>query len=177
MLEAFEAGAWLLWITSENELVVAERPAAVRVDERRRLHCADAPAFVWLDTIRDAYWHGVSVPEYVVCRPHEITAAGIDAEKNAEVRRVMIERYGQARYLVDSGAQKIHDDDFGVLYRKELPGDEPIVMVKVVNSTAEPDGTFKDYFLRVPPDITTARAAVAWTFGKTEADYAPAIET
>ena len=46
-------------------------------------------------------------------------------------------------------------------------------MVEVRNSTPEPDGAFKTYFLRVPPDIQTARAAVAWTFSKDEADYEP----
>ena len=38
-------------------------------------------------------------------------------------------------------------------------------MVEVVNSTPEPDGSRKTYFLRVPPTIGTAREAVAWTFG------------
>jgi hypothetical protein len=121
--------------------------------------------------------HGVRVSQQVVEQPSTITVAQIEAEKNAEVKRVMVDRYGQARYLVDSGAQQIHADDYGVLYRKEIPGDEPLVMVKVVNSTAEPDGTYKDYFLRVPPTIMTARAAVAWTFEKEEADYEPAIQT
>jgi len=50
-------------------------------------------------------------------------------------------------------------------------------MVRVVNATAEPDGSFKDYFIRVPPSMQTVREAVAWTFGKTAADYAPATET
>lgn len=50
-------------------------------------------------------------------------------------------------------------------------------MVKVVNSTPEPDGSMKDYFLRVPPTVKTAREACAWTFGKSENDYAPMIET
>ncbi len=50
-------------------------------------------------------------------------------------------------------------------------------MVKVVNSAPEPDGTFKDYFLRVPPTMQTARQAVAWTFGKESHEYAPVLET
>ena len=95
----------------------------------------------------------------------------------------MIERYGQSRYLLDSGAAMIHQDEFGTLYKKEIPGDEPIVMVKVVNSTPEPErgpngeAVFKDYFLRVPPTMTKARQAVAWTFDITPRRYAPAIET
>jgi hypothetical protein len=83
----------------------------------------------------------------------------------------MIERYGQARYLLDSGATEIHRDDFGTLYRKTIPGDESLMMVKVVNSTPEPDGSFKDYFLRVPPTMARAREAVAWTFAMPEAEY------
>ena len=56
------------------------------------------------------------------------------------------------------------------------------LMVKVVNSTPEPDGSFKDYFIRVPPAFGdgqhTARSAVAWTFEESdEADYAPLVET
>jgi hypothetical protein len=50
-------------------------------------------------------------------------------------------------------------------------------MVKVINSTPEPDGRFKDYFLRVPPMMVRARQAVAWTFDKVEHNYAPALET
>ena len=50
-------------------------------------------------------------------------------------------------------------------------------MVKVVNSTPEPDGSFKDYFLRVPPDMQTAHQAVAWTFDKTVATYQPVLQT
>ena len=33
-----------------------------------------------------------------------------------------------------------------------------------MNSTPEPDGTRRTYFLRVPPQMRTAREAVAWTF-------------
>ena len=42
---------------------------------------------------------------------------------------------------------------------------EPLTVVEVVNSTPEPDGSHRRYFLRVPPDTRTAREAVAWTFG------------
>ena len=98
-------------------------------------------------------------------------------ERNIEVRRVMMERYGQSRFIIDSGAVKVDSDDYGVLYRKDIPDDEPLVMVKVVNSTPELDGSFKDYFLRVPPTILTPREAVAWTFGKNANEYQPRFQT
>ena len=55
--------------------------------------------------------------------------------------------------------------------------DDPYTVVRVVNSTAEPDGTFKIYYLTVPPDMKTAKQAVAWTFRMNEKDYAPSQET
>jgi hypothetical protein len=121
--------------------------------------------------------HGVKVDAYIVEHPEKITVKLIESENNAEVRRVMIERYGQARYLIDSGTKEIHCDDFGTLYRKEIPNDEPLAMVKVVNSTPEADGKFKDYFIRVNPKCKTAHEAVAWTFNKTIENYDPAIQS
>jgi hypothetical protein len=47
-------------------------------------------------------------------------------------------------------------------------------MVQVTNVTPEPDGTRRTYWLRVPPDVRTARQAVAWTFDLDEGDYHPA---
>jgi hypothetical protein len=55
--------------------------------------------------------------------------------------------------------------------------DEPIVIVKVLNSTPEADGSTKNYFLRVPPEIRTAKEAVAWTFGMSGEEYSPLRET
>ena len=50
-------------------------------------------------------------------------------------------------------------------------------MVEVVNSTPEPDGTSRTYWLRVPPATRTAREGIAWTFGLTEAEYHPEKQT
>lgn len=51
------------------------------------------------------------------------------------------------------------------------------MMVEVVNATPEPSGECKDYWLRVPPGMRTAHEAVAWTWGKTEAEYNPVVQT
>lgn len=111
---------------------------------------------------------GVVVDPYVVENPEKITVGDIEAEENAEIRRVKIDQYGQSRYLKDARAEVVSEDDFGTLYIKNLGDDEPLMMVKVINSTAEPDGTFKDYFIRVDPNayggIKTARAAIASTW-------------
>lgn len=54
---------------------------------------------------------------------------------------------------------------------------DPVCVLKVINSTAEADGTFKEYFLTVPPTMKTAKEAVAWTFRMTPSEYAPSQET
>lgn len=45
-----------------------------------------------------------------------------------------------------------------------LGDDEPIATVHVTNNTPEPDGTYKKYWIRVPPGTKTAKEAVAWTW-------------
>lgn len=63
LLEAFEAGAFCLWIGAET-IYVAIIPFVIAVDHGGRLHCADGPAFAWLDDIREFYWHGVNLPDF-----------------------------------------------------------------------------------------------------------------
>jgi hypothetical protein len=50
-------------------------------------------------------------------------------------------------------------------------------MLSMLNSTPEPDGTIKRYTLRVPPDMTKALDAMAWTWGLKPEEYRPLVET
>lgn len=111
--------------------------------------------------------------------PQVLTVDEIDNELNIEVRRVLIERFGEESYFLAGNLQLVDDDpDFGVLlFRPGPEDDELFLMVKVTNSTPEPDGTRKIYYLRVPPDTQTAQEAVAWTFSIQIREYRPDIET
>jgi hypothetical protein len=182
LFEAFAAGCWLIYWT-EDTLYWCAKPVVHR-DRAGWLH-DDRHAAVESDIQGLYFWHGVRVPAFVVLRPDRITVAHIDREANAEVRRVMVERYrhgeevhGAAAFIRDAGAVRLdHDERYGTLWRRNVPGDEPIVAVEVVNSTRAPDGSFKRYWLRVPPEMSTAREAVAWTFGLRATQYAPVKET
>lgn len=161
--------------------VEAERVMA-QLDTRGRLHSFnDTPAIVFPDGTAKFYWHGVHVPEFVVKEPRLITPQGIDEEPNQEIRRVMVERFGGVqKYIEQCGAKLIKRDDYGELYEKEKAPDvtwEKLRFVKVRNSTAEPDGTFKDYFIRVPPATKTPQEGIAWTFRLDKDSYVPALET
>lgn len=66
------------------------------------------------------------------------------------------------------------------LWRLELREDEPVVMCKVLNSSPEPDGHFKTYVLRVPPQTQTVQQGIAWSFGyegNQRDAYVPVVET
>ena len=144
--------------------------------ERPRLHGLDGPAVRFRDGWSVYAVRGVRVPEKIVEHPELVTVADIDGERNAEVRRVMLERFGVERYVTGNLAP-IHEDECGRLYRRELDGDEPLCVVRVVNSMPEPDGTNRIYFLRVPPTVQTAREAVAWTFDVPAESYRPEAQT
>ena len=157
--------------------VLCDNPIELHRDERARLHNVSGAAVLYADGWGVYSVHGVCVPSWIIEHKEQISVRHIADERNAEVRRVMLDMFGAERYLTESGAKEIGCDERGVLYRTDLPDDEPLVMVKVRNSTAEPDGTFKDYFLRVPPTMQTASQAVAWTFGMESQDYRPIAES
>jgi hypothetical protein len=156
---------------------ITERPSTLRRDDRNRLHSADGMAIQYTDGWGFWCWHGVRVPQHVIEAPETITVDQIKAERNAEIRRVMVTRYGQDRYIRDAGASVIAMDEVGILYGLPQEDDEEIRMVRVLNSTLEPDGSQKEYMLRVPPTIETPKEAVAWTFGVDAKDYAPVAQT
>jgi len=166
---------WVWW--HEDVCVISDRPAYIGRDSQGRLHGDNRKAIEYPDGWGFYSVHGVVVDEYVVMTPEKITVDDIEKESNAEVRRVKIDKYGQDRFLKDSNATMIHKDEFGKLWRKEVPNDENIVMVEVLNSTPEPDGEFKTYFIRVDPNITTAHQAVSWTFGKEPKQYSPQLQS
>ncbi|MER7708448.1 DUF6745 domain-containing protein [Kitasatospora sp. NPDC097605] len=175
LAEVARGAGW--WWPYADVVLVSERPVALHRDEAGRLDRADGPALAYSDGFALHAWRGMPVPADFLAGLGTVTVERIRTEENAELRRVLLEHYGYERYLDDSGAVPVHKDETGVLWRIELPDDEPVVMVEVVNSTAEPDGTFRTYWLRVPPTTLTARAGVAWTFGITEAEYHPQRET
>jgi hypothetical protein len=176
-----QSAGW--WIARRGVALITERPTRIGRDEQGRLHAEDGTAVLYPDGWGLWAWHGVRVPEQVITAPETLTVAEINALPNAEVRRVAIQRYGQVRYLQDSGATEIGRDDWGVLYRVARPGDRPMVFVKVTNHTPEPERdaagelVYRDYFLRVPPTIRTPQEAVAWSFSKRTATYQPQVQT
>jgi hypothetical protein len=107
--------------------------------------------------------------------PREILAL-----PNALIRREGMERYGLDRMAREGHGEKIATDETGALWK--FPGEsknQPMMILEVVNSSPEPDGTFAHYFLRVPPTMTVPKQAVAWTFDVTDGweEFKMAVQT
>lgn len=173
MRETVRECGW--WRPATRVCFMVDRPTTLELDTNLELHHFDGKAVEYSDGFGLYAVHGIVVTEDIAFG--RFTCDDIEDAKNSEIRRVMIDRFGAENYLQATGAAELHRDQCGVLYIKDVPRDEPIVMVKVINSTAEPDGSFKEYFLRVPPNTRTAREGIAWTFGMSEYEYKPGVET
>ncbi len=170
-VDAFEAGLWLYWVRP-SEVVAVPRPALHVM--QNRLHRVDGPAVWWPDGPQYFFWRGVRVTERIIMQCDRLTGQEIMKERNAEVRRAMIEKIGTTRFFDLVGNPKpIHTDDTGELYRIALKDDpEPLVAVRVKDPS-----TGRVYLLRVPPTITRAREGVAWSFAMNEETWIPTVET
>ncbi|WP_236028728.1 DUF6745 domain-containing protein [Paractinoplanes lichenicola] len=165
------------WWAGARFAILTERPSLLARDNVGRLHRGEGPAIEYPDGYALWAWRGMPIPTDLAAELPHLTADRIGAESNAELRRVMLEHFGYERYLQEAGARSLHQDDTGTLWFLPLTGDEPLVMVEVVNATPEPDGTSRVYWLRVPPSTRTAREGVAWTFGLTPEEYRPQVQT
>jgi hypothetical protein len=185
-LEKLTRGLEALWTlsTSAGWIVPHERtcwlsdlPAFLSTDASGRLHCGTEAALRYADGFRIFAWKGIVIPEWVVSKPELVTVRSIDRQPNPWVRRCMIELITPEKYIAMGGATCVSRDSTGKLWRRQWwgPGDDAWAAVEVINGTAEPDGTFKRYFLQVPANVRTAREAVAWTYGLTESLYADLV--
>src|SRR5215813_3251169 len=122
-------------------------------------------------------WRGVSIDERIAFRPETITATEILAEKNAELRRVLLERMCYDAFPNEAEAETLvrHRDPGGErrLLRVPMQEDEDLVCVSVICPS-----TGRRYVIRVPPTTRSCRQAVAWIAGFDDpADYRPLVET
>jgi hypothetical protein len=173
----------------EKICFVSERHCELHRDGRGRLHRADGPAVLYPDGWAIYAVHGVRVPAWIIEAPNEITTSKIADEKNSEIQRLMIEKMGWDKYISDVGGTVIdHDERWGTL----LLTDSGLVL-KVINRSPEPDGSFRQYILPVSdqceplpdpadqqaglgnPQDLTALNAVASTFGMRGEEYAATL--
>jgi hypothetical protein len=95
---------WIPWNTlgehsgpryvHEKFVIISDFPTILKVDNENRPHSSTGPFCQWRDGFSLYAWHGVRVPAWIIEQPELITIEKIEAESNAEIRRVMMDRYG-----------------------------------------------------------------------------------
>ena len=161
------------WWPYKGIVLASDHPTEIHIDDSGRLHNETAQAITYSDGWGLYAWHGLRVSEELITQP--ISIKQINKETNAELKRVMMERYGFAKYLTDAGAKPVSKDKYGELYK--LPNAQ-FPVVKVINSSPEPDGSYKEYVLTAARrDVKSAHEAVASLVGLSAANYNPVIET
>ena len=140
-------------IMHEKFCMISDRPEVLLVDDQNRPHCDNGPFCKWRDGTALYSIHGVRVPEWVVENPESITIEKILSEENAEVRRIMQERYGFRKFFLDMKVagkckeidKKLDISGFPVtLYAYDDKGIKQH-FVHVYNGTVEPDGTRHEF--------------------------------
>lgn len=181
-----QSAGWVL--PRERICWVCERPTVLHLGPDGQLHNADGPALQYGDALEFYVWRGREVPRSFVREPETIRASDVLAEADADIRNVMLERMGLGRFIRESGAELVHSDETGRLWRKRLGGNRramfdpsrmpvDLMVLEVENGTPRPDGTRETFYLRVPPEMRTARAAVAWTYGLSPNQYDLVVRT
>jgi hypothetical protein len=94
----------------------------------------------------------------------------------AAERTPAIQQMGVSRFARAAALKPVTADDVGELYRFGSPED-PSVFARVCDKVMGVDGNPLTHWISVPPHTASTREAVAWSFGMSEMEYAPARES
>lgn len=154
--------AWWTWF-GENLVLCCEGPTVQRRDSRLRFHAEDGPAIVFGDGVSIYALEGYEADKRAVMQPHTLTVDEIDSEPNADLRRILMARFGFGRYLNETGAEVVHMDMVDVVRGDRAFGAMPRALLRDKRQRmwlVGTDGsTRRVYYMRVPGTVTTCAEA------------------
>jgi hypothetical protein len=156
------ARSCLWWWPYRGICVVSDRPAEIHSRDGRRLHNETGPSVRFRGGWSIWAIDGALVDEQVVLRPETQSVRQIRLERNAEVKRIRIERFGWDRYLAEVGAVVIDRRCNDIEATRETlfrTPDRERILVCACPSTA------RVYALAVPQDVRTCERAQNWLSG------------
>ena len=161
------------WVMPHQDVCFAvERHSVLKIDAViGKLHGAAGPAIAYPDGWSRYFWKGIAVPGRIIEAPEAITLRRIDAEPDPVTRHCMIDILSAEKFIGMGAATKVASDETGTLWRRSWGVMGAWAAVEVRNGSPEPDGSFRHYFLTVPPTVRSARQGVAWTYGLAEHEY------
>jgi hypothetical protein len=167
--------------------MVADRPRLLKRNAAGRLHADVGPAIEYRDGWNLYFWHGMQIPrshEWIISERSKLSPNKIEAEPNAELRRVMLEVFGFEAYLSARKAKVIAADELHGQLRRLLEIDvagDKLRIIEVDNGSLEPDGTRRKFHLGAarrdgrPPK--TPAEAIANSYGIAPEHYREAVRT
>lgn len=168
MLDAYEAGLWLYWVTT-GEVLALPRPS-IRLRDGA-LHGDGAPAVEWESGERLHFLNGVPVPaELALRRASELDARLVLRTRNAEVRREVVRKIGLERVVAELGAVCADREGDYELLLLDLGDRRRRPFLKMKNPSVP--GVF--HVEGVHPNCRTVRDALAWRNGT---DVPPSVLT
>jgi len=145
----------------EDVVVIQDRPEHILFDDQDRVHSETDAAIKYRDGTGVYMWHGVRVPAEWITNKSTLSAKTALTWENIEQRRAACEIVGWAQVLRELDAKTIDVDDdpmIGTLVEVTIPDVGRERFLKVIC------GTGREFALPVPPDMTTALGANAWTY-------------
>ncbi|MDB9513243.1 hypothetical protein PN499_18785 [Kamptonema animale CS-326] len=148
-----------LIIMLEKTCIICDRPRILCFDNQHRLHAEGTPAIQFADGYSLYSYHGVTLPEkYGKLHPHQWQSQWLLEEENAELRRVLIQGIGYSRICQELEAVELDTwREYSLLRIDKNIDLEPINMLKMTCPS-----TGHIHFLRVPPNLKSARKAIKW---------------
>jgi hypothetical protein len=148
--------------------IVCDRPTKIVVDGEI-CHNESGPAIEYADGWKCWMIENHVVTEQIVMSPETLAHDQIRSELNSEVRRIMIQRYGVAKYLMETGA-KILDTDPGLgLDGSAMRG---LIQDDLGNKwlVGSDGSTGREYHMPVPENVNTCTEAHQAISGLDEGD-------
>lgn len=143
----------------ENICIVSERPQTLLFDRENRFHAEGKPAIEFADGYSIYAHHGTTLPFiYGKHHPKEWQPSWLLRERNAELRKILIQEIGYSRIIEE--LQAIELDSYQEYTLLKINSDidiEPIYLLKMICPSTQ-----DIHVLRVPPQIKTAHEAITW---------------
>ncbi len=143
----------------ENICIVSEPPQTLLFDNENRFHAEGKPAIEFADGYDIDVYHGTTLPFiYGKHHPKEWQPSWLLKERNAELRKILIQEIGYSRILEE--LQAIELDSYQEYTLLQINSDidiEPIYLLKMICPSTQ-----DIHVLRVPPEIKSAHEAITW---------------
>jgi hypothetical protein len=163
------------WWPNKDFVMISERPCAIRLDERGRLHADRSMTIEYRDGWGLYQLHGVPMTrEHVMANPTDLDPRAILTEANVDVRRELIRKVGMDRMIA-------------VLEPKVLDtrGDYALLSVRLTEELADcrflkmlnPSLPDTWHVEGVDPKCATVEQAINWRAGDMAKPWTPAILT